>query len=97
MGSPLSSFLTEAVMQDLEKRSVTNNTNIRTWDRYVDNVLATVKKDKTEDILHTINNTTSKYKFTKEEEQNNQLAFLDILLTRTEDGTQVYRKKTHTD
>jgi hypothetical protein len=35
-----------------------------------------------------------------EEEQNNQLAFLDILLTRTDDGTiqtQVYRKKTHTD
>ena len=53
MGSPLSSFLAEAVMQDLEKRSVTNNTNIRTWDRYVDDVLATVKKDKTEDILHT--------------------------------------------
>ena len=100
MGSPLSSFLAEAVMQDLEKRSVTNNTNIRTWDRYVDDVLATVKKDKTEDILHTINNTTSNIKFTKEEEQNNQLAFLDILLTRTEDGTiqtQVYRKKTHTD
>ena len=99
-GSPLSSFLAEAVMQDLEKRSVANNTNIRTWDRYVDDVLATVKKDKTEDILHTINNTTSNIKFTKEEEQNNQLAFLDILLTRTEDGTiqtQVYRKKTHTD
>ena len=67
MGSPLSSFLAEAVMQDLEKRSVTNNTNIRTWDRYIDDVLATVKKDKTEDILHTINNTTSNIKFTKEE------------------------------
>jgi hypothetical protein len=35
-----------------------------------------------------------------EEEQNNQLAFLDILLTRTDDGTiqtQAYRKKTHID
>jgi hypothetical protein len=59
-----------------------------------------VKKDKTDDILHTINNTTENIKFTKEEEDNNQLAFLDILLTRTDDGTintQVYRKKTHTD
>ena len=39
-------------------------------------------------------------KFTKEEEHNNQLAFLDVLLTKTNDGTintQVYRKKTHTD
>ena len=100
MGSPLSSFLAEAVMQDLEKRSVTNNNDIKTWNRYVDDVLATVKKDKTDDILHTINNTTENIKFTKEEEDNNQLAFLDILLTRTDDGTintQVYRKKTHTD
>ena len=34
------------------------------------------------------------------EEHNNQLAFLDVLLTRTNDGTintQVYGKKTHTD
>ena len=87
-------------MQDLEKRSVTNNNDIKTWNRYVDDVLATVKKDKTDDILHTINNTTENIKFAKEEEDNNQLAFLDILLTRTDDGTintQVYRKKTHTD
>ena len=100
MGSPLSSFLAEAVMQDLENRSVTNNNDIKTWNRYVDDVLATVKKDKTDDILHTINNTTENIKFTKEEEDNNQFAFLDILLTRTDDGTintQVYRKKTHTD
>ena len=100
MGSPLSSFLAEVVMQDLEKRSVTNNANIKTWDRYVDDVLATVKKDKTDDILHTINNTTNNIRLNKEEEQNNQLAFLDVLLTRTEDSTiqtQVYRKKTHTD
>jgi hypothetical protein len=61
--------------------------DIKTWNRYVDDVLATVKKDKTDDILHTINNTTENIKFTKEEEDNNQLAFLDILLTRTDDGT----------
>ena len=100
MGSPLSSFLAEAVMQDLEKRSVTNNPDIKTWDRYVDDVIATVKKDKTEDILQTINSTTEGIKFTKEDEQDNKLAFLDVLLTKTDDGTietQVYRKKTHTD
>ncbi len=100
MGSPFSSFLAEAVMQDLdlEKRSVTHNPDIKTWNRYVDDVLATVKKDKTDDILHCINNTLENIQFTKEEEHNNQLAFLDVLLTRTNDGTintQVYRKKTH--
>jgi hypothetical protein len=79
---------------------LTNNNDIKTWNRYVDDVLATVKKDKTDDILHTINNTTENIKFTKEEEDNNQLVFLDILLTRTDDGTintQVYRNKMHTD
>ena len=30
MGFPLSSFLAEAGMQDLQKRSVTNNTDIKT-------------------------------------------------------------------
>ena len=44
MGSPLSSFLAEAVMQDLEHKAVTNNNGIKTWDRYVDDVLASVKK-----------------------------------------------------
>ena len=87
-------------MQDLEKRSVTNNNDIKTWKRYVDGIFATVKKDKTENILQTINNTTKGIKFTKEEEQNNKLAFLDVLLTKTNNGTihtEVYRKKTHTD
>ena len=65
MGSPLSSFLAKAVMHDLEKRSVTNNKDITTWNRYVDNVLAAFKKDKTDDILHSISNTTENIKYTK--------------------------------
>ena len=85
-------------MQDLECKAVTNNDDIKTWDRYIDDVLATVKKDKTDDILQTtINNTTKNIKFTKEEEHDNELAFLDVLTTKTDNGTlaaQVYRKKT---
>ncbi len=88
------------LIKDLESKAVTNNNDIKTWDRYVDDVFATVKKDKTEDVLQTINNTTKNIKFTKEEEHDNQLAFLDVLITKTENGnlnTEVYRKKTHTD
>ena len=81
-------------MQDLDKRSVANNNDIKTWKRYVVDVLASVKKDKTDDILHSINNIIENIKFTKEEERDNQLAFLDVLLTRTNDGN--YREKTHT-
>ncbi len=72
MGSPLSRFLAEVVMQDLESKAVTNNNDIKTWDRYVDDVFATVKKDKTEDVLQTINNTTKNIKFTNEEEHDKQ-------------------------
>ncbi len=65
MGSPLSIFLAESVMQDLEKRSVTHNPDIKTWNTYVDDVLATAKKDKTDDILHCINNTLENIQFTE--------------------------------
>ena len=47
-----------------------------------------------------INNIFSGIKFTMETENNNQLAFLDVLITRQDNGvleTSVYRKKTHTD
>ena len=39
MGSPLSSFLAEVIMQDLENETVTDNENIKTWYRYVDDIL----------------------------------------------------------
>ena len=92
MGSPLSSFLAEAVMQDLEKRCYEQQRH-QNMEKIRDDVLATVKKDETDEILHSINNATENIRFTKGKEQNNQLAFLDVLLT----STQVYRKKTHTD
>ena len=53
---------------------------------HVDDVLATVKKDK-------VDNTTKNITFIKEEEHDNKLAFLDVLLTKTDDGNlnmQVY-------
>ena len=100
MGSPLSSFLAEAVLQDLERKAVTNNNAIGIWDRYVDDVFSTVKTNHINDVLNTINHTTEGIAFTKEEEQNKQLAFLDVLVNRTIEGTfntSVHRKDTHTN
>ena len=77
-----------------------NNSRIKLWDRYVDDVGAIVKTSMIDDILHSINNTTDRIKFTKEKEHDKQLAFLDFLLTRKEEGaieTQVYRKRRNTD
>lgn len=52
--------------------------------------------EETKDLL---NNLSNHIKFTIEIENNNQLCFLDILLTRQEGslGFEVYRKKTHTE
>lgn len=38
-------------MQNLEKKSVTKNKNIKSWNRYVDDVFLTVEKHMTDDIL----------------------------------------------
>ena len=47
-----------------------------------------------------LNNLSPSINFTVEKEQEKKLPFLDVLVTRQEDGTldtSVYRKKTHTD
>ena len=47
-----------------------------------------------------MNNQLEHIKFTMENEVDRKLTFLDILITRKDDGTlayQVYRKKTHRD
>ena len=51
-------------------------------------------------LFHAINNITDGITFTMKKEKDGQIAFLDGLLRRTDNGsieTQVYRKKTHTD
>ena len=53
-----------------------------------------------EDFLRHMNSQSEDIKFTMEIEEDNNLPFLDVLLTKENDGTlahQVYRKKTHTD
>ena len=80
-------------------RTMYDNDDIGMWERYVDDVFATVQTNKIDKVLHTINNTTDNITFTVEQERDNQLAFLDVLLTKNDEGTlntQVYRKNTHT-
>jgi hypothetical protein len=42
-GSPVSSFLAEAVMQDLERQAITNDNNVKLWNRYDDDVMSIAK------------------------------------------------------
>ncbi len=68
----------------------------------MDDVITLVKKgivEKLQDHMNTVDPTGS-IKFTREEEENKSMPFLDARFTRKEDGSvksTVYRKKTHTD
>ncbi len=95
MGSPLSCFLAEAVMQDLERQALAKNNNVKLWDRNVDDLMSITKTHHIENLLHTINNTTD-ITFSMEKEKDGQLAFMDIKLTRTDNGsieTDVYTER----
>ena len=53
-----------------------------------------------DNLFKTINSTTKGITFTMEKEKERKIAFLDIELTRTDNGsmeTQVHRKNTHAD
>ncbi|KER25529.1 hypothetical protein T265_07045 [Opisthorchis viverrini] len=99
MGSPISGFIAEAVMQRLE-HAVLPIINPKLWIRYVDDTFVIVKRDSVHEAHELLNTTFEDIKFTIELERNNRLPFLDVLVNRKMDGTLetcVYRKETHTD
>ncbi|BHF84556.1 hypothetical protein SprV_0902770700 [Sparganum proliferum] len=80
MGSPISGFLVEAVLQKLESISLPT-VNPKLWLRYVDDTFVIVKKDQL-NLLHTnINSIFPGTTFTFETEVDGQLPFLDVLST----------------
>ena len=99
MGSPISVVAANLVMEDLERRILSGNCQIRFWKRFVDDVWAVVPEDKVSDILNFINSFEKSIKFTCEKEIENSLPFLDVRVTRIGRGfqTKVYRKPSHTD
>ena len=105
MGSPVSPIVVDLFMEDLEEKIISTSTDDirpRNWKRYVDDIECIVKRGKAELLQHHMNKTdpTGSIQFTREEEENGSLPFLDANYTRQVDGSikaTVYRKKTHTD
>jgi hypothetical protein len=103
MGSPLGPILADLFMSNLElklNRFSTNKPLI--WIRYVDDIFCIFKNhQKIEDFLMRINKWHPNIKFTKEEERDNKLAFLDVLISRNSSNnkydTTIYRKPTNTN
>nr|VZI46870.1 unnamed protein product [Spirometra erinaceieuropaei] len=98
MGSPLSGFIAEAVLQKVETL-VFADYKPKFWTRYVDDTFVIIKRQKVQEFHDVLNSVFPDIQFTMEAEANNQLPFLDVLVHRKPNGhlkTTVYRKATNT-
>ena len=104
MGAPTSSILSEVYLQYMENTTIyelLKKHRIEGYFRYVDDILVVYNDDNTNiyNVIEDFNNLAPKLKFTLEEEQNNQISFLDITIKKNQKGLsfEVYRKPTTTD
>nr|VZI20314.1 unnamed protein product [Spirometra erinaceieuropaei] len=79
MGSPVSGLVAELVLQELEKIAFLQHEPV-IWRRYEDNTFVIVKKDLLQHFPSLLNIIFPDIKFTREEEQEQQLPFLDVLV-----------------
>ncbi|BHF59004.1 hypothetical protein SprV_0100195900 [Sparganum proliferum] len=96
--SSVSGFVAEMILQELEKIAFVQHEAVF-WRRYVDNTFVFVKKDMLQHLHSLLNAVFHDIKFTREEEQEQQLPFLNVLVRRNLNGeleTTVYRKGTNT-
>nr|VZI28659.1 unnamed protein product [Spirometra erinaceieuropaei] len=96
MGSPVSGLEAELVLQELEKIAFIQHEPVF-WRRYVDTFVI-VKKHILQHFHGLLNAIFPGIKFTREEEQEQQLPFLDVPVKRNPNGEleiTVYRKATN--
>ena len=105
MGSPVSPNLANIFMEWLEGEAIATapiECRPKLWKRYVDDVLEVIKDGQVQQLTDHLNtvDTTNNIKFTHEPEVEGVIPFLDILITKKDDGTVklcVSCKMTHTD
>ena len=100
MGSPVSPVVANLCMEAIEEMAI-NTTPVppKVWKRYVDDSFCIIKRNAVGSFHNSLNAIDQHISFTIEEENNNQIAFLDTLVTRKDNSliVEVYRKPTHTD
>ena len=103
MGYPLSPVVANLYMEAFEKYAIEYfPLKPKWWKRFVDdtNINWPHGKESLDVFLEHLNSCSEHIKFTMEVEEDNQIPFLDVLITKRNCGAlghQVYRKKTHTD
>nr|VZI05294.1 unnamed protein product [Spirometra erinaceieuropaei] len=91
-------FIAEVVLQRLESL-VFQHHKPNFWAQYIEDTFVAIDRDQLLTFKEHLNEVFPDIQFTKEEEQNNQLAFLDVLVCRKYCGglkTKVFRKATNT-
>jgi hypothetical protein len=103
MESPLSSIVANLFMEQFQKRAFDSYPLKPTrWKRYMDetNVKWPHGNDALNRFFEHFNGLFEGIKFTMEFEDNRSIPFLDVLITKKQDGAlghKVFRKKTHTE
>eukprot|EP00061_Rhincodon_typus_P008012 g30232.t1 len=73
---------------------------LKLWIHYVTDTFVIIKRTKLKETHELINHTLTGIRFTKEEEKNKQIPFLDVMVKCRTNGeflTKVHRKATNTD
>nr|VZI08282.1 unnamed protein product [Spirometra erinaceieuropaei] len=101
MGSPLGPFLANVFMGKVQQTSLKDTINdLKFYGRYVDDTFCmTSHTTDINGLVRKFNGAHPSLMFTAETEANNEIAFLDVLLHRQEDGSiqrKIFRKKTWT-
>jgi hypothetical protein len=103
MGSPLSLVVDKIYMEYFETRAIKSfPITPEEWKRYVDDIFEKLwhGMEKIEDFLTHLKILSQHIKFILEMEKDGELPFLDMHLTKKENGRlgyQVYRRNTHMD
>ena len=99
MGSPLSPVLANIYMEYIEEMALGSTLKLSMWLRYVDDTfILWPHQEDVQTLLAHVNSIRPSIQFTMEKEQDNKLPFLNVLVTRTEQGfrSSVYCKPTFT-
>ena len=103
MGSPISPVLADMFMEEFEQLAInTADHSPKIWLWYVDDTFVIWQhgQDNLQLFLEHLNGLHRCIQFTMEQERNGNISFLDVEVSRKEDGSLTrtgYRKHTHTD